>query len=58
MDTNHASAEIAPGVRLHYVSAGSRAGTIVLLHGFPQTSHEWRKVDAGARCSGLSRRVP
>ena len=54
MDPTHASADVAPGVRLHYRSAGEGVRTIVLLHGFPQTSYEWRKVtpsllDAGYR---------
>src|SRR5689334_11405161 len=52
MDTTHASAEVAPGVRLHYVSAGAGARTIVLLHGFPQTSHEWRKVTPALVAAG------
>jgi hypothetical protein len=30
-------AQINPGLRLHYVSAGNSPQTIVLLHGFPQT---------------------
>jgi pimeloyl-ACP methyl ester carboxylesterase len=31
------------GVRIHYVIAG-RGDAVVLLHGFPQTWHEWRKI--------------
>lgn len=31
------------GVRLHYVTAGS-GDPVVLLHGFPQTWYEWRRV--------------
>jgi pimeloyl-ACP methyl ester carboxylesterase len=31
------------GTRLHYVIAGD-GEPLVLLHGWPQTSHEWRKV--------------
>ncbi|MDA3627942.1 alpha/beta hydrolase [Saccharopolyspora oryzae] len=31
------------GLRVHYTSAGSGPG-LVLLHGWPQTSHCWRKV--------------
>lgn len=40
----HGTAELEPGVRLHHVTAGSGARTIVLLHGFPQTWWEWRHV--------------
>lgn len=37
-------ADIEPGLRLHYVTAGSRTRTVVLLHGLPQTWWEWRHV--------------
>ena len=40
----HGLAELQPGVRLHFIEAGSGPRTIVLLHGFPQTWWEWRHV--------------
>ncbi|MBV8212920.1 MAG: alpha/beta hydrolase [Verrucomicrobia bacterium] len=40
----HATAELEPGLRIHYVTAGRAERTIVLLHGFPQTWWEWRHV--------------
>jgi pimeloyl-ACP methyl ester carboxylesterase len=40
----HATAELEPGFRIHYVTAGQHERTIVLLHGFPQTWWEWRHV--------------
>jgi pimeloyl-ACP methyl ester carboxylesterase len=40
----HGTAEVEPGVRIHYVAAGDGPRTIVLLHGFPQTWWEWRSV--------------
>jgi pimeloyl-ACP methyl ester carboxylesterase len=40
----HGMAQIAPGVRIHYLESGAGARTAVLLHGFPQTAHEWRKL--------------
>ena len=43
-DLRHGMAAIEPGVTLHYVSAGAGDRTIVLLHGFPQTWQEWRRV--------------
>lgn len=38
----HATAEVN-GLRMHYVTAGT-GPLVVLLHGWPQTSHCWRKV--------------
>jgi pimeloyl-ACP methyl ester carboxylesterase len=43
----HATAELEPGLRIHYVSAGAGERVIVLLHGFPQTWHEWHRVIPG-----------
>ncbi|WP_020124143.1 alpha/beta fold hydrolase [Streptomyces canus] len=37
---------IVNGVRLHYVIGGS-GPAVLLLHGWPQTWHEWRHVAAG-----------
>ena len=35
----------ANGVRLHYLHAGDEnTRTLVLFHGWPQTSHQWREV--------------
>jgi pimeloyl-ACP methyl ester carboxylesterase len=41
---NHGMAQIEPGLRIHYVTAGAGDRTIVLVHGFPQTWWEWRHV--------------
>jgi pimeloyl-ACP methyl ester carboxylesterase len=56
-------ASIAPDLRLHYVTAGAGGGTrtVVLLHGFPQTWWEWRRVmpilaDQGFRVIALDYR--
>jgi pimeloyl-ACP methyl ester carboxylesterase len=50
----HGMAEVEPGLRLHYATAGTGERVVVLLHGFPQTWYEWRHilpplVDAGFR---------
>jgi pimeloyl-ACP methyl ester carboxylesterase len=39
-----AMADLAPGLRLHYIEAGTGPRAVVLLHGYPQTSREWRHV--------------
>jgi pimeloyl-ACP methyl ester carboxylesterase len=44
VDISHGMAAVEPGVTLHYASAGVGDRTIVLLHGFPQTWQEWRRV--------------
>jgi epoxide hydrolase 4 len=43
-ELTHGMADIEPGLRLHYVTAGAGPRTVVLLHGFPQTWWEWRLV--------------
>src|SRR4051794_24167299 len=43
-DVRHGTVETGAGIRLHYLEAGDGAHTALLVHGFPQTSHEWRKV--------------
>ncbi len=38
------SAHLASGVRMHYYDTGEAPATLVLIHGFPQTSWQWRHV--------------
>lgn len=40
----HGTADLAPDVRLHYVSAGDGPLTVVLIHGYPQNWWQWRHV--------------
>jgi pimeloyl-ACP methyl ester carboxylesterase len=40
----HGMADVEPGLRLHYVTAGVGPRVVVLLHGFPQTWWQWRRV--------------
>jgi pimeloyl-ACP methyl ester carboxylesterase len=43
-DVTHGKA-VVNGVRLHYVTAGDPSRhPVVLVHGFPETSHQWRHV--------------
>jgi pimeloyl-ACP methyl ester carboxylesterase len=41
-EVTHHTAKVN-GVKLHYVSAGS-GEPVILLHGWPQTWHEWRRI--------------
>jgi pimeloyl-ACP methyl ester carboxylesterase len=52
-ELTHGMADIEPGVRLHYVTAGDGPRTIVLIHGFPQTWWEWRHVIPGLTSAGF-----
>jgi pimeloyl-ACP methyl ester carboxylesterase len=45
-------AELAPTERLHFLSAGNGPKTLVLLHGFPETSWAWRNVMAPLAARG------
>jgi pimeloyl-ACP methyl ester carboxylesterase len=53
MELTHGMANVEPGVRLHYVTAGDGPRVIVLLHGFPQTWWEWRRVIPALVGAGL-----
>ena len=43
------SAEIEPGMRLHYGVAGEGERVIVLVHGYPETAYASRRAAAGPR---------
>jgi pimeloyl-ACP methyl ester carboxylesterase len=51
----HATADVAPGVALHYVDTEAGDQPVVLLHGFPETSHEWTRMIP--RIASGSRRI-
>jgi pimeloyl-ACP methyl ester carboxylesterase len=44
MTFTHGMADIEPGLRLHFVTAGASERTVILLHGFPQTWWEWHRI--------------
>jgi pimeloyl-ACP methyl ester carboxylesterase len=53
IDVTHGMADIEPGLRLHFTTAGRGTRTIVLLHGFPQTWWEWRRVIPALAADGF-----
>ncbi len=50
MDLKHGYA-VLPDVKLHYVTAG-KGFPVVLLHGYPQTWREWRRIIPGLVAAG------
>jgi pimeloyl-ACP methyl ester carboxylesterase len=52
------SAYLRTGVRLHYADAGQGTDALVLLHGFPQTSWQWRHVTEPLAAAGYRVIVP
>jgi pimeloyl-ACP methyl ester carboxylesterase len=52
MDFKHDYA-VLPDVKLHYVTAGE-GFPVVLLHGYPQTWREWRRIIPGLVAAGHS----
>jgi pimeloyl-ACP methyl ester carboxylesterase len=52
-ECRHGMANIEPGLRLHYVVGGDATATVVLIHGFPQTWREWRRVIPGLLEAGF-----
>jgi pimeloyl-ACP methyl ester carboxylesterase len=45
MNIEHHHADLPSGVRLHYCTAGT-GDPVVLVHGWPSTWYEWRRVMA------------
>jgi pimeloyl-ACP methyl ester carboxylesterase len=45
-----------PGLRIHYLQEGAGPGAepVVLVHGFPQTSHQWRNQIAALSAAGYA----
>jgi pimeloyl-ACP methyl ester carboxylesterase len=43
----HHMAQIGAELRLHYLPAGHGHRVVVWLHGYPRTSHEWRRMIPG-----------